>query len=280
MLDIVLSQAAGAFGLGEVGGLQRYPQGAPCSCGKPAMGCDLCAQLKQQLDAPALQGPLQELWGLTVKERGLFRFLLNASVSRHYAELSDEIYDTVFDQAPDEPQVLIDSSKNVCRAFALSRYSRHELYFLHLVRDGRGYLRSRTRRARVKKPESAMRYVRDTARWLSKNLLAELLLGRRSLTVRYEDFICDPQQALDRIGEHCGYRFPLPPDDQDMARSQLYEPGRWVDYRSIRLDPQRLQSQAFTVNENVRYQLSGGWLGALWGYGWRQEYLGGVKGEE
>ncbi|EQD67451.1 sulfotransferase domain-containing protein, partial [mine drainage metagenome] len=107
-------------------------------------------------------------------------------------------------------RVVIDSSKVLSRALAYDRLHAEtfDVRFIHLVRDGRDVLASRThRRARTAVDPAAvdprLDAIRYSALWTAANLLIVALLGRkpgRYLRLRYEDFVRDPATALNRIG--------------------------------------------------------------------------------
>jgi hypothetical protein len=278
MLDAVLGNAPEACSLGEVIGFHRYEQATECDCRRPPASCDACrAGVKAITDDPGAR-EFQRLSRLPFKERTAHWARFGTKARRAYAAAADTLLEAV--AAETGSTVLIDSSKNMSRAAALVHDSRLDVRVLHLVRDGRGYIRSRTRR------ENAPRRLRDLtplvlAPWLLKNLMVSLLLRprvptERFLLCRYEDLVRDPDAELARIGRFAGFDtsgLAAEAVGAGVARGHLFEPVRRVDYRWVKLQPGRLKSQRRRTGQSLWYWACGGFLSALWGYDRRQSYL-------
>ena len=101
--------------------------------------------------------------------------------------------------------VLIDSSRTPAGLLRL-RDSKHELRVVHVVRDGRGYLR-RADRAVSSWGDPLRRRVRDGGLAGQNLLIGSLLrsrLGTGQVICRYEDLIANPGQTLQRICAFAG----------------------------------------------------------------------------
>jgi hypothetical protein len=277
MLDALLGAVPGAHSLGEVGGFHRYDVGRPCACLRPAQPCGPCAAVLKAIDAAAGLPAYRRRALLPLKERRFFWTVLGTRARAAYARDADVIFDAV--AAETGSSILIDSSKNVARAAALAHDSRHDVHVLHLIRDGRGYLRSRRQRAKV----DGRRYVAPLAMagWLGKNLLITGLLARKLpphqyMICRYEDLVARPSVELARIGAFAGLEtgnVVEPALTVGVERRHLFEPVRRTDYRRVILDPSRLAGQRQAPQANRRYWLLGGFLSARWGYDREQSYL-------
>ena len=198
--------------------------------------------------------------------RRFFWALWRTSGRRAYARDADSIFDAV--AATTGSRVLIDSSKNISRAAALAGDSRHDIRVLHLIRDGRGVLRSRRKRAEV--DGRPYREKAALAEWLGKNLISWLLARRlpadRFLLTRYEDLLADPAAELKRIGAFVGLDLQVVTEaamTTGVERLHLFEPVRRTDYRRVTLDPARLAGQRQAQRENSRYWRRGGLLSAV-----------------
>jgi Sulfotransferase family len=277
LLDAILGNAPRAHSLGEVGGFHRYRADAACACRQPPAACCGCRGVMDVLD-PDDSGEFARVSRLPLKERRIHWTVLGTRTRRRYAELADLAFERV--AATTRSSVLIDSSKNASRAAALLHDSRFDVRVIHLVRDGRGYLRSRRSRAAADGTRHIAAFAMTS--WLAKNMLIGALLASRPasgrhLLCRYEDLLTDPGATLQRIGEFAGL------DTSDLAeqatqppgvgRDHLFEPARRTDYRRVLLDPSRLASQLETPARNLRFWVLGGFLSALWGYDRRQSYL-------
>ena len=102
-------------------------------------------------------------------------------------------------------RVLLESSKHLSTAALLSTDPALDVRVLHLVRDPRGVAYSWTKE--IERPEATgelmptYRPSRTAARWVTDNLGFRALgrLGVPTVTMRYEDFLSDPEASLRRI---------------------------------------------------------------------------------
>ncbi len=119
---------------------------------------------------------------------------------RSYARLTRAFFESI--RAVSGKPMIVDCSKISVRTLALGMMPGIDLYAVHLVRDGRGVVTSH-------KGDHKGRPMWETAiRWVVGNLLSEWVctqLGsKRTMRLRYEDFVADPKSALERIGSLIG----------------------------------------------------------------------------
>jgi hypothetical protein len=127
---------------------------------------------------------------------------------RSYARLTRAFFESI--RTVSGKPVIVDSSKSPVRAFALGMMPGIDLYIVHLVRDGRGVITSRRKvlkknlRAGIMWDHEGSPMWKTVVRWIVLNLAAEWVcaqLGsKRTMRLRYEDFVADPKGALERIG--------------------------------------------------------------------------------
>jgi hypothetical protein len=138
---------------------------------------------------------------------------------RSYARLTRAFFESI--RAVSERPVIVDCSKISVRTFALGMMPGIHLYVVHLVRDGRGVITSHRKSLErdvqagiiwdhkvrpMWKMTVRQRVVHlvSLVRWIVGNLLSEWVctqLGpKRTMRLRYEDFVADPKGALERIG--------------------------------------------------------------------------------
>lgn len=281
MLDALLGQAEGARSLGEVGGFGRFAQGGPCDCGLAAASCEECRAVVTGLDQSIELRRLGDLFGLPCKERRIHWTLVGTSARWQYARIADRLFALAAEATGS--WLLVDSSKNISRAAALALDSEHDVRVIHLVRDGRGFLASRRRRAQLdgRSGRPALELALGLVEWLAKNLAITALLrprlGKdRYLLCRYEDLLADPETALRRIGGFLGADLEgvgAHALTEGVRRAHLFEPQRRVDYGLVRLEPERLGAQRCSGARNLAYWCCGGFLSALWRYDRAQRYL-------
>jgi hypothetical protein len=127
---------------------------------------------------------------------------------RSYAKLTRAFFESI--RAVSGKPIIVDSTKSPVRAFAHSLVPGIDLYVVHLVRDGRGVITSRRKtfkkdiRAGIMWDHEGYPMWRTIVRWIGLNLAAEWVCARlgpkKTMRLRYEDFVADPKGALERIG--------------------------------------------------------------------------------
>jgi hypothetical protein len=277
MLDAVLGQATGARSLGEIGGFARALSGVACDCGLPSPSCGPCHAILTGIDQDGELPGLLRLLGRPLKERTIHWTVVGTPSRNRYARLSDRMFSLAAEAT--NSWLLIDSSKNIARAAALALDGSHDVRVIHLVRDGRGYLTSRRRRAEIDGRRD--RPVAALAGWVVKNLAITVLLrprlGKaRYLLCRYEDLVADPKAELRRIGAFLDVNLQgvaERAEDEGVARLHTFEPRRRMDYGLVRIHRERLASQAWSARRNLMSWWCGGFVSALWRYDRAQTYL-------
>lgn len=279
LLDAAIGSSKGVFGLGEVGRIYNYTDYSACGCGEAPMACSVCGVIKDKVFSGSnAEENISDLSKI-IKERNLLSFIFSGKLSRRYAKVSDDIYDTVFEVPSDTPALLVDSSKNVSRAISLSRHSSYKVFFLHVVRDGRGYINSRNNPARRAVTGETGGFVINLWKWLVKNLMVSLCLkpfASNYKVVRYEDFINNSDAVLKDISSFVNTKIEFKTNDGSdglIKRNQIFESPRRVDYSSVKIDGKRLLSQQFKGRSNLLFWLLGGFIGSMWGYKFKQDYL-------
>lgn len=280
MLDAVLGNAPGARSLGEAGGFHRYLSGAApaCACSRLPSGCGPCqAAAAAASRACGSEVAFASLSALPLRERCLHWVAVPTAARRRYARAADALLAAV--AAETGAGVLVDSSKNSGRAAALALDSAHRVRVLHLVRDPRGCIDSRRRRAAAggERPMVSL----TVGAWLVKNAalsaLGRRLGASRYLRCRYEDLVSDLPGTLAAIGAWSGLDTSGLADraltGSGVDRRHLYEPARQVDYGRVRIEPARLAGQRWSAPASRRFWLLGGWMSRAWGYDRSQSYL-------
>lgn len=214
ILDILLGQHEGVFGMGELSTLCRHvwERNEYCACGARIHECafwgsvvsDWLASDADLSEHLALQRQIEPLYTPWRRPGG-------ARLTRYLAQ-TETLLNRIARKAG--VSVIVDSSKAPGRGLALAMSSAMDLRVIHLVRDGRAVAHSMTRAWQVEtakglqkeiKPHSAYR---TAIRWRLYNAAAEALTRRvgegRAVLVRYEDLVADPATQLQRIGQCVG----------------------------------------------------------------------------
>ncbi len=209
---------------------------------------------------------------------------------RSYAGLTRAFFESV--RAVSGKPVIVDSSKISVRAFALGMTPGIDPYVLHLVRDGRGVIAShigpfrKDRRAglrgdhegRPMRKSAARRgvlYLVSVLRWIVGNLLTEWVCARlgpeRTMRLRYEDFVADPEGALQRIGSLIG--LDLTDVAEDASSGKPMDAGHNVGGNrtkklgaiTLRPDAQEWRTALSPAEQRLSWALMG-WLMRRYGY--------------
>jgi hypothetical protein len=147
-------------------------------------------------------------YGLDPLPRLLYEKRRPSAPFRSYARLTRAFFESV--RAVSGKPVIVDSSKAPARALAFGMVPGIDLYVIHLVRDGRGVVTS-LRKSFEKDPQAGIMWDhkahpmwKTVVRWVVQNLASEWVCGqlgpKRTMRLRYEDFVADPKAALGRIG--------------------------------------------------------------------------------
>lgn len=207
----MLSQDAAAFNLGQLRHLWRaFAQGEPCSCGAQLGQCGIYGKVLPKVHAqPGVPAPGEmHILGK--------RFMADAARQADWA-------DPAFRQRMAERHAgflagvagvldgiaertgatwFVDSSKAPEVALAFDLLPGAELWLLNLVRDPRAVAVSWLNRKQS--TMTALRMARD---WGARQHRLErwrTALGKRFLTLRYEDFAAEPSAAIDAVAGWCG----------------------------------------------------------------------------
>ncbi len=215
LLDIALGQHEAIFGAGEITTLARHVwnKNEHCACGAPVRQCPLWKEvvelwtMGEAADFMENYRRFQEETETLVSARRLgWRFRRNGKANDHSRDSLKLLRDL---SNVSGRTILVDSSKLPGRAFALARLPGVELYVVHLVRDGRGVAWSLMKPYKREVEKGIQKEVKPkplfytAIRWMMVNLAAELLCRqvgrRRSIRIRYEDFVADPRATLESI---------------------------------------------------------------------------------
>lgn len=176
--------------------------------------------------------------------------------------------------------IIVDSSKNPTRGYALARIPELELSFVQLVRDGRGVAWS-LKKAYKKDVEAGVQHdipprpvARTAAFWSAVNVESEWVRRRvdpgRHLRVRYEDFVTDPRRELRRVGDVLGLDYEGVVDAVergDIAPAHTIAGNRLRMTGTIKLRLDEAWKEALPPRDLRVFWAIAGWL--LRGYGYR-----------
>ncbi|MGB6153691.1 MAG: sulfotransferase, partial [Pricia sp.] len=215
LLDIAIGQQDGVFAAGEVTALPRHVWANDefCACRKTVSECEFWGPVVRRWQEGRDNDAMPVFGNLLARTEYLFspaRFLSRFRSSRQYQSFGEQT-GALFEQIAQSSgaNVIVDSSKLPGRAASMLSMPGVEIYLVHVVRDGRGVAWSMMKpysvqvEAGIQKELKAKPLWFTAARWLMVNLATEILRLRlprdRSIRVRYEDFVADPEATVKRI---------------------------------------------------------------------------------
>ena len=308
MIPVIFIAGAGASGstfldtilgndprIGSYGELAQLPEAGwlldgVCGCGERVASCPFWREVRRTWLAPRGGAGLEDYVAL---QRRFIRIARRDRWSVELGRVSTAFRDYLDQTAclleairrVDGVSWIVDSSKRASRALVLWRTPGVDLYVVHLVRDSRGVVWSLKRRARDGPKTTGGRPSTSSAAafWIRRNLVADLLRWRlprgRSVRVRYEDLVRDPQAVLAEIGRLTGL------DLRDLAREvaagsemkvgHTFPGDRLLERKGpFRLNPDQEWVERMSRSDRSLCWALTGWLMKAHGY---RRQPGGVK---
>lgn len=231
ILGNILGELDGFFNGGEIRFLwSRVLQGRRCGCQRPVDGCPVWRSV-----LPSGGGDRRAIQTLDHAQHAVLRLHHSPSLLRRapksllrsreltgYVRAMTDLYKRL--SRVTQARLIVDSSKRPSNAAALRLIHGIDPYVMHLVRDARGVAHSRLRPKANPDGAGEMPIVSSWASsidWMATNLAAEDLTRQwppdRSIFLRYEDFVTDPKNAIDRIAAFVGERVQPDPFIDDNA---------------------------------------------------------------
>ncbi len=213
LLDFIISTSSEVYGVGELSFLDQYIGTAPASY-KLTMG-RTCTCGEHMDDCPFWKsvsiGPDENIVKI---ESFLESFKIFLNILNPYEHLfqfkvkigkNKKVYDKIFDAAQKiKPDIkyLLDSSKDPRRLYELIQdesIPNRNIWIIHLVRDGRGYIHSHqksTRKTQGLKVRTTPYYVSE---WLLINIISKIMIKKYRLNafhISYDMFCQNPKSIL------------------------------------------------------------------------------------
>jgi hypothetical protein len=271
---MMLGANSRAISVGSVEVLEEYIEtGNYCTCRRPLTECELWG--------PVLSGdgglPVPTALNVDGQIRKALALLPAIATGRPRSRASAEVERTwrMFDRVGEVSgaDVVIDSTKSLMRFARLAAEPRgHDMRLIHLVRDPRGFVLSRSRSRPYPTPRGEPGKSRQQPAalafvdWIVQNILVsiygELHWRDRYTVVTYEEMVSSPAETLERLAGFLGLEFE--PDRQ--------LPPFEGDFHLLGGNASRLTFSELRPDKRWRTELSGAQrlgiqLGAGWLYG-------------
>ncbi len=227
LIETVLNEIPGTLAVGET--LHMWERGLRdnelCGCGKNFDSCEMWTQVGESAfggwDKIDHQRMIDLRWSVDRTRRipEIIRAHHAGYITAEQDEYVENMSKVLHAAAEANPgtEVILESSKHLTTAALLSLDPLLDVRVLHVVRDPRGVAYSWTKK--VKRPEAEDDYMptypvaRTAFRWVTDNIGFEVL-GRQiqQETIKYEDFLADPDSAIRKTLKLAGLddQMPLP----------------------------------------------------------------------
>mgnify|MGYP001242309688 CR=1 FL=1 len=193
-----------------------------------------------------------------------------------YADITTTLLKSILEVS--KKAIIVDSSKNPIRAYALTMIPNLDLRIIHMVRDGRGVAWSQKSRYRrkvwVRGNISAKPVFKTALHWTVANLLSESVKSQlhpsKSTIVRYEDLVSNPHVELKKIGDLMEIDLSSLSDmlshNKNIKLGHSVAGNRLRMRNEIRMNPDTEWIGKLSTPEKHGFWLLSGWLMRRYGY--------------
>lgn len=199
LLDLILGKHSQIFGAGELCSFSSKKgkiKSMICSCHKKVYDCFFWKKASKDLKGINTLNLKRNIFNFLFNRKRYFLRNNNKKVNlKEYLDINNKLFKNI--SKISGKKIIIDSSKQIDRAEALSQSDEIEIIFIHLIRNGKGIIWS------YKKKNKNLFF--SIFLWIITNIKAEILKRRnkdiKSILIRYEDFAREPQKELKKILE-------------------------------------------------------------------------------
>lgn len=261
MLGILLGRHPKIDNAGELSHFNRWSAaGELCACGLKLSECPFWKRVfPQKLYQPILY---RYMSGFLAASDEYYDFdpTLNKEVKTdvpRYVADTEKTYEAIVRESG--KPIIVDLCGSPDRAELLARHVKNiKPIFLHLVRDGRGYVNSNYKHV------AGRPFFDQIRKWVAQNLKTEIMLRRNrnvpTLFMRYEDLVHDPEKQLRRVTDLLGV--PFDPRMLEYSfegqHTSAANPGNRAKQRVIREDLS--WKRELTASQKFWIALLAGWL--------------------
>jgi len=191
---------------GELSQLSRLGwegDGYLCGCGASIVACPFWSEVRREWEH-SVNDTIETFLKLEASidrnlclPRVLVEKYVRSPLFNTYCDYTFALFQAI--QKVGASSIVVDTSKRVARALALSMVEGIDLRLIHLVRDARGVAHSSANPTRGSRP-----YWISAIRWNLINVgieqIRRLIDSEETMLVRYEDFVSKPMKTLNEIG--------------------------------------------------------------------------------
>jgi hypothetical protein len=281
LLDLMLGAHPTICSTGELfhfpENLRGKPQ--PCSCGAEATACEFWGKVRsdveQQFPLTALDAGRRFESTRSLPRTALLAGIPGSSVDQYARRLTSLLRAIAKESGK---TVVVDSSKLTSRGLIMwrTRSMGVDVRYIHLVRDGRGYVWSKLRTLDgqglgLTPPEKNVADL--SAWWVMANVLSAVFFRFRRgryIRIRYEDLVANPEGTLGRVGKFIGVDLSgiiaAVRDRQPLPGGHIVGGNRMRFNRTVVLKPDTEWQQNLPKEDERTFWGIAGWLARRYGY--------------
>ena len=209
ILEILLSNSSGIFGVGEVTHIFQdgFTNDAICSCGKAVSACEHWSTVRQKCDWKETDiSKLNQLF-IDIAWHTQFPKVASGLISGNQRKLFIKINKCLFQSSADisGANIIVDSSKYAGRALELARDFPRNVKVICLTRSPAGLVKAfKKTDAAEQKPKSVFGTLYYYLYTIACFRIVTWILKSRVLRIHYEDMISNPEETLNRIESWAG----------------------------------------------------------------------------
>jgi hypothetical protein len=282
IFEIMLGSHPNIQATGEFHGLPfpKWMPGTVCACGQTFNLCPFWSSVSEEyhkyVDFDRQLKSQARFEYYRCLPRTLFHRILGTKEIREHARGMADLIRVVSHCSGKE--IVTESSKSAVRGYmyTLARSPEFDVYYVHLVRDGRGYIYSK-----IVTPDGAG-YGKEKLRlppwvlslhWVIPNLLAMSLCSRprnRYLRIRYEDLVEHPVETLQQVGRFIGV--DMSPVIEKVREGRPIPVAHLIGGNRLRFNPTITLQTRFAkyavASRSSRWSFwaLGGWMAFWYGY--------------
>lgn len=245
LLDMIISSNRLMFSLGEIHRfIYYYKNNHLCTCGQRFYECSFWKSILKKLEKSTFDPGQISILGWKRQLSILFEilFLSKNRIRKKYKDYIDA-YAVLFQSvlAQTGAEYIVDSCKDIIRAYILHLSGRFEIFPIYLNRSVNDYAIS------IRKPQMKLNPHRRTGpnkailRWTFRNSLTWLLIGRirkNYLQLTYHRLASRPEEVINHISHRLGVSLQY--DTQLIAKTRYHFLGgnlmKFEKFNGVRID--------------------------------------------
>jgi len=176
--------------------------------------------------------------------------IMSRNKIKYYKQIINDFYQSIYNNVNEE--WIIDASKYPGRALTLEKYLNAQVYFIYLIRNPKGVIKS-FRKKDLEQPSQS--FISANIYYFIINLYARLtqliIPNKRFITVKYENFIKNPVKELTKIQNK--FNIDLSKSCELIENKRPLKIGYLFDGNRIRLNSEiNLQKSNFYYKKNIK----------------------------